>query len=29
MNTEELSSVYESLLELHPQIRPQGGALRF
>jgi hypothetical protein len=29
MNTEEFGSVYESLLELHPQIRPQGGALRF
>ena len=29
MNTEEFGSVYESLLELHPQITPQGGGLRF
>ncbi len=29
MNTEEFGSVYESLLQLHPQIRPQSGATRF
>jgi hypothetical protein len=29
LNTEEFGSVYESLLELHPQITPQGGGLRF
>lgn len=29
LNTEEFGSVYESLLELHPQIRPQGGSLSF
>lgn len=29
LNTEEFGSVYESLLELHPQIRPQGGTQRF
>lgn len=29
LNTEEFGSVYESLLELHPQIRGSGAALRF
>jgi len=29
MNTEEFGSVYESLLELHPQVRSVGGGLRF
>ena len=29
MNTEEFGSVYESLLELHPQVRTVGGGLRF
>jgi hypothetical protein len=29
LNTEEFGSVYESLLELHPQIRPQGPSLTF
>lgn len=29
MNTEEFGSVYESLLELHPQVRGSGGSLRF
>lgn len=29
LNTEEFGSVYESLLELHPQIRPQGTSLSF
>ncbi len=29
MNTEEFGSVYESLLELHPQVRSAGGGLRF
>ncbi len=29
MNTEEFGSVYESLLELHPQVRASGGSLRF
>ncbi len=27
LNTEELGSVYEGLLELHPEIRPMGGGL--
>jgi hypothetical protein len=29
LNTEEFGSVYESLLELHPQIRGSGASLRF
>lgn len=29
MNTEEFGSVYESLLELHPQIRTVGSGLQF